>query len=65
MYKILLFTLRKFILINFLISLNNFQQNLMIKYNKEIKLFHNPFLVDINHVKNNLQMEVIKIICIT
>lgn len=31
------------------------------KYDKEIKLFQNPFQVDINNVKNNLQMEVIEL----
>lgn len=41
----------------------NFQQDLMIfyKYDKEIQLFQNPFLVNINDVKNNLQMKVIKL----
>ena len=31
------------------------------KYDKEIKLFQNPFQVDINNVKNDLQMEVIEL----
>jgi hypothetical protein len=31
------------------------------KYDKEIKLFQNSFQVDINNVKNYLQMEVIEL----
>lgn len=31
------------------------------KYDKKIKLFQNPFQVDINNVNNNLQMEVIEL----